>query len=232
MFKIRGLSPSQVLRLAAAQWREPQEIQHVYICIADHFEPKWNRAPRHVQRERVERWAREYPRMVEGLEDSQGRCPQHTFFYPQDEYDPELVEPIARLCERGYGDMEVHLHHDNDTPDGLREKLDGFTRALHNEHGMLRRDEQGRLAYAFIHGNWALNNSRPDGRWCGVNDETSILLETGCYADLTMPSAPDGCQTSIINSIYYATPDPSRPKAHDRGELARAGVPRRTTASS
>lgn len=70
--------------------------------------------------------------------------------------------------------------------------------------------------YGFIHGNWALDNSRPDGRWCGVNNELDILRETGCYADMTLPSAPSATQTRKINSIYYACDDP-RPKSHDTG---------------
>jgi hypothetical protein len=191
--------------------------------VADHFEPKWNHVPRRVQQERVQRWVHEYPLLAERFADSRGQAPQHTFFYPQDEYEGDLVEPIAGLCHRGFGDVEVHLHHDNDTGDGLREKLNGFTNALHYKHGLLQRDGAGRITYGFIHGNWALDNSRPDGRMCGVNNELSILLETGCYADFTLPSAPSPAQTSTINSIYYALDDPERPKSHDRGTLAAVG---------
>jgi hypothetical protein len=51
---------------------------------------------------------------------------------------------------------------------------------LHQRHGLLRKDPvTGQVLYAFIHGNWALCNSRPDGRWCGVKEEIKILLETG-----------------------------------------------------
>ena len=89
---------------------------------------------------------------------------------------------------------------------------------------LLRRNATGELTYGFIHGNWALGNSRPDGRWCGVNDEISILRKTGCYADFTMPSAPDCTQTRTINSIYYATDDLERPKSHDTGIPARVGA--------
>jgi hypothetical protein len=71
------------------------------------------------------------------------------------------------------------------------------------------------LAYAFIHGNWALANSRPDGRYCGVDNELAILRETGCYADLTFPSAPDCTQPPKVNSIYYA-PATGR-RSHESG---------------
>jgi hypothetical protein len=92
-------------------------------------------------------------------------------------------------------------------------------------HGLLPRDKRtGDVAYGFIHGNWALDNSRPDGRRCGVNNELEILRETGCYADFTMPSAPDPTQTRTINSIYYAVDDPIRPKSHDLGIPAGTGA--------
>jgi hypothetical protein len=71
--------------------------------------------------------------------------------------------------------------------------------------------------YGFIHGNWALDNSRPDGLWCGVNNELTVLQETGCYADFTLPSAPSPTQTRKLNSLYYACDDPLRPRSHDDG---------------
>src|SRR5262249_25465206 len=159
------------------------------------------------------------PRMAEPFRDSAGRCPQHTFFYPIEdaEYDDHHVGRLAELCRAGFGDVEVHLHHDGESSDQLRELIERRIGRMHGAHGLLTKDETGRIAYGFVHGNWALDNSRPDGKWCGVNDELTILRETGCYADFTMPAAPSPCQTSTINSIYYAIDDPQRPKSHDRG---------------
>jgi hypothetical protein len=220
--RIKGLLPSTVARLLLP--KPKVRPKHVFICVADHYEPMWNRPADSIQMGRVERWARDYPKMAAGIADSRGRPPQHTFFYPLDEYKPEQLQPIADLCRAGYGDIEIHLHHDNDTAEGTREKLLRFAETLNSAHGMLRRDDKGQLRYAFIHGNWALDNSRSDGRWCGVNDELTVLMETGCYADMTMPSAPSDCQTSTINSIYYAQDDPLRPKSHDHGTAAKAGA--------
>src|SRR5438132_607974 len=77
----------------------------------------------------------------------------------------------------------------------FRRKLVWFRDVLAQRHGLLARDRTtGALGYGFIHGNWALCNSRPDGRWCGVNNELEILRATGCYADFTMPSAPHPTQ--------------------------------------
>jgi hypothetical protein len=224
MLQVRGLSLGNLFELLFHASQRVDSPRHVFICVADHWEPKWERLAPKLESERVTHWLNEYTRLAEPFADSRGRSPQHTFFYPQDEYEPEYVDAVAAVCRRGLGDVEVHLHHDDDTADGLREKLYQFTRTLHDEHGLLRKDSHGRIQYGFIHGNWALDNSRPDGRWCGVNNEISVLIETGCYADFTMPSAPNACQTSTINSIYYAIDDPHHPKSHDRGQAATVGV--------
>ncbi|HEY2893572.1 MAG TPA: hypothetical protein VGJ16_05145 [Pirellulales bacterium] len=222
----RGLPISTLPRLVVRPRRLPDRPLHVLICIADHFEPQRGNASASLARERVGRWLTEYPRLAERYADSRGRMPQHTFFYPAEEYEPEHLDALATLNERELGDVEVHLHHDRDTAESLREKILDFTGQLRHVHGLLELDELGRASYGFIHGNWALDNSRPDGRWCGVNNELSVLLETGCYADFTMPCAPAGagCQTRTINSIYYATDDPARPKSHDLGAAAKAEV--------
>lgn len=202
------------------------EPLHVFIAVCDHFEPDNAKPPRHVADARIARWRAEYPRLFGGFEDSDGRPPQHSFFYPQDEYFvPEYLDQLRELREAGFGDVEVHLHHNNDTPERLQGKLESFRETLYHRHGLLRRDpESGAIVYGFIHGNWALCNSRTDGRWCGVNDELTILRETGCYADFTMPSAPEATQTGIINSLYYASSSDRLPKLHDAGTRATLGV--------
>jgi hypothetical protein len=196
----------------------------VFIAVCDHYEPEWHRPGRSTSVSRVDRWCREYPHSFGEFRDADGRPPQHTFFFPQDEYQPEYLDRLAELCRAGYGDVDVHLHHDGDTAEILREKLEQFKHDLAFRHGLLRPDpETGKIVYGFIHGNWALCNSRPDGRWCGVDNELTILRETGCYADFTMPSAPDATQTSIINSIYYATDLPGQRCSHHAGIAAAVG---------
>jgi hypothetical protein len=202
----------------------PGEEVHLLLCVADHYEPREGGAPPELSRARVQRWVEEYPRLYGRFADSDGRHPRHTFFYPAEEYEAEYLDALAGLCRAGFGEVEVHLHHDNDTAAGLRQKLQDFTALLADRHGLLaRRKGTGELAYGFIHGNWALCNSRPDGRLCGVNEELAVLRETGCYADFTLPSAPSPTQTRKINSIYYAADRPGRPRSHDGGVDAGRG---------
>ena len=192
---------------------KPDETVHLILCIADHYEPLFGGVPLQQGRRRVEHWLQAYPEQFGRFRDSDGRTPRHTFFFPAEQYDAELLEPLTQLCASGFGEVEIHLHHDNDTAANLRRTLCEFRDALAQRHGLLARRPTGEPAYAFIHGNWALCNSRPDGRYCGVDNELAILLETGCYVDMTMPSAPSPTQTSIINRIYYAKDRPG-PRAH------------------
>jgi len=191
---------------------------HVLICIVDHYEPGLGGASNEQADERVRNWVEKYPKLFSGFRDSDGQPPRHTFFYPLEMYREQEVTQVAQLCRAGFGEIEVHLHHDNDTSENLRRALLEYKQRLHEKHGVLaRRKSTGEIQYAFIHGNWALDNSRPDGKWCGVNNELDILRETGCYADFTLPSFPSPTQTRKINSIYYATDDPNSAKSHDSG---------------
>ncbi|MFQ3650267.1 MAG: hypothetical protein SNJ75_08045 [Gemmataceae bacterium] len=189
------------------------EVIHLILCVADHYEPLFGNVPFTQGLKRVQHWWREYPRQFSCFRDSDGCTPRHTFFYPAEEYKKELLDPLAHLCSAGFGEVEIHLHHDNDTPENLRRTLSEFRDTLAVQHGLLARRPGGEAAYAFIHGNWALCNSRPDGRYCGVDNELAILQETGCYVDMTLPSAPSPTQTPIINRIYYAKDRPG-PCAH------------------
>jgi hypothetical protein len=191
----------------------PGQDVHLLICVADHYEPKYGDVPPEQAAARVRRWVEDYPRQFGRFRDSDGRTPRHTFFYPCEEYEPEYLDAVAGLCAAGFGEVEIHLHHDRDTADGLRRTLAGFRDTLASRHGLLARRRDGGVAYAFIHGNWALCNSMPGGVDCGVDNELAVLLETGCYVDMTLPSAPSRAQTPIINRIYHAKDRPG-PCAH------------------
>jgi hypothetical protein len=212
--------------LAQTRPTVPNGPVHLMFSFVDHFEPGWRRPTYDVEVERVSKWCERYPILASRHQDADGVRPQHTFFYPEEEYRPEHLDRIADLCRQGLGEIEVHLHHDNDTAQGLASKLDGFVRTLHERHGALPiAPGTGQPVFGFIHGNWALDNSRADGRMCGVNNELHVLKQHGCYADFTLPSAPSDTQTRTINRLYYATDDPDRPKSHDTGVEVTVGKP-------
>ena len=150
------------------------------------------------------------------MPDSVGNAPRYTFFFPEEEYHPTLLEPLAEMVRNGIADVEIHLHHDGEGRQNFIDRISGFCGALDSEHGLLR-ERDGKLTFGFIHGNWALDNSRPDGRWCGLNDEISVLRDLGCYADFTMPSGDSPTQARLVNTIYYCSDDPDQPKSYDEG---------------
>jgi hypothetical protein len=169
-------------------------------------------------------WTEGYPRLAERHRDSDGVRPQHTWFYPAEDYRAEYLDALSDLCQRDLGEIELHLHHGHDTPASLRRRLEEAV-ALFNRHGaLITWGEPPLRTYGFIHGNLALDNSLGDPALCGVNSELEILRETGCYADFSLPTAPARSQTRKVNAIYYALDDPGAPKSHDGGVDAEVGV--------
>lgn len=203
------------------RWREWLRIarsrpKHVWLTIADHFEPLWAGADAKTGAARVAAWRRRWPQIAFDHADSSGNPPVYTFFYPEEEYLPQLIDPLAEMTALGISDVEVHLHHDSELQQRFVDRLGKFKEVLYLRHGLLRK-ENGQIRFGFIHGQWALDNSLPDGRHCGLNNEITLLRDLGCYADFTMPSGPSPSQARTINTVYWATDDPERPKSYDRG---------------
>jgi hypothetical protein len=201
--------------------------RHLLFAFCDHYEPLWklaagSAAAQETGEARVAAWHRDYPIMAAPFRDADGYPPRHTFFFPGEQYAPSYLDHLADLVRRDLGEVELHLHHDGDTRETLRRDLVRYLGEL-AAHGHLAREPDGRLRYAFIHGNWCLANARNDGRWCGVAEELPLLFETGCYADYTFPSAPDECQPQIVNQIYWPDGDLSRRRAYEQGVRARVG---------
>jgi hypothetical protein len=193
------------------------------FALCDHYEPLWGHAGDDVGKTRVDAWANNYAKLADAFHDANGRPPRHSFFFPGEEYRPYFLDRLAELAKRGYGEVEVHLHHDGDTAETVAPKLNDAL-ADFAKHGHISRDKRGKYQWAFIHGNWSLANGRPDGKWCGVDDELLVLHKLGCYADLTFPSAPDPCQPDKVNQIYWPTGDLSQRRSYAHGERARVGA--------
>jgi hypothetical protein len=194
---------------------------HLIICVCDHFEP-FHDASRTEALKRVHRWEEGFPALSDSCRDSTGLPLCHTFFYPVEQYDEEVLAGLGNLCKSTRCETEIHLHHKNDNAENLAATLEKGKRDIAG-HGLLCTDPAGAVRFGFIHGDWALDNSHPAGKHCGVRNELRVLQQAGCYADFTMPSAPNPAQTATINSIYYATPS-DRPKSHNHGIPSQVGV--------
>jgi hypothetical protein len=209
------------------QLLEPRDATartRVWLTMADHFEPLGGGASEQAALDRVETWRRHWPDIAARHADATGHRPVHTFFYPEEEYRPRLLEPLADLTAQGIADVEVHIHHDGEGAQNFVDRMGRFVSTLESRHGLLRRD-RGQVRFGFIHGNWALANSLPDGRWCGVDHEITLLRELGCYADFTMPSGARESQARMVNRIYWATDKGNGRKTYDTGTPLRPGGP-------
>jgi len=210
--------------------------RHLIFALADHFEPsflpetpdRWG--PRDVQQQRLERWCRAYPKAFDAWRDSAGFPFVHTYFYPADQYDPALLERLAEHCHAGWGEIEIQLHHGVDAPDtaeNTRRQLIEFRDSLANLGCLSRAPGDQEPRYGFVHGNWALANSC-GGRCCGVDEEMQILAKTGCFADFTLPSAPNAAQIAKINLLYECGLPLTSRAAHRRAKPLRSGHPPNT----
>ncbi len=195
--------------------------QRVWVAVMDHHEPFRATRDGNVAAARIAYWRRHWPEVAARQTDHRGRPAQYCFFYPQEDYRPEIIEPLAEIQRLGLGDVEIHIHHDRDTEASFLEKMETFLEQLEHNHGLLRRDATGRR-FGFIHGNWALDNSF-GGRWCGLNNELTLLARLGCYADFTMPCSPAPLQPHMVTQSYWPKDDPARPKSYDRGVPVRPG---------
>ncbi len=212
---IGALKRSLLLRFV----KLPKEDVHIMFAFVDHFEPGNGGVDLGRQIARVNAWTERYPKIAMKHRDSDGICPQHTFFYPPHYDIHDHLMKIVDLCTRGFGEVEMHLHHDRQEPwlddasSLLKKKIydciDSYSR-----YGIFCLPD-GRRKYAFIHGDWALANSLKGGKHCGVNDELSVLMETGCYADFTFPVSNEA-QPKLANTIFYAQSTPAFPKGYNK----------------
>ncbi len=204
--------------LSPDERRDSGGPKHIIFLICDHFEP----GPRD---DLLREWIETYYEIVSKHKDSGGNHPKRTLHYPIEQFRDSQIEMMLRLCRAGMAEIEMHLHHLNDTSAGVtakyREGLRQFAR-----YGICQTiDNPAQTRFAFVHGDWALDNGCSE--WspnpCGVNDEITILKSLGCFIDCTFPALWSPAQPRTINSIYYATDDPQKPKSHDRGEPVRVG---------
>jgi hypothetical protein len=193
---------------------------HVMFLLVDHHEPGFGEKGRR----KSELWSKRFQSVVDGIQDDYGNPVQYSWFYPYDHKNPAVLSYLNELVYKGLGEIEFHWHHgphSNKTfAADLAEAIQWF-----NSFGIMRSaDPAAKVAFGFVHGNWALDNSEDEEHsdWCGVNRELDILEKYGCYADFTFPTLGFVAQPKQVNSIYYATDDDG-PKSYNTGSAVRVG---------
>jgi len=199
------------------------KTKHIMFLFVNHFEAPLGE--RMIGDRRIAEWAIRYPVISSRHRDSDGVCPQHTWFYAAEKFDIDHKQAakelriISDLCNRGFGEIEFHIHHQDDTSVSLKDKINRGVDTFNRFGALITNGNEFRKTFGFIHGGWALDNSiaKNGKNCCGVNNELEILKAAGCYADFTFPAFSFSAQPRKINSIYYAVDDPVRPKSYDSG---------------
>jgi hypothetical protein len=195
----------------------------VIVVMVDHFEPQ-DRLGDNAAAESVASWCQEYERVACKFTDADGRHPQHTWFYRAEYPNSGCLRILSDYTFRGLGEVEFHLHHGHDTEDSfaakIREGLDFFNRF----GAMITAEPEPQRRFAYIAGNWALDNGAGDDSKSGCNTELKVLRDAGCYADFTFPALGSYAQPRKTNAIYYASDDPG-PKSYDSGVDVESGRP-------
>ena len=222
-FKLYALTISTwSMKYLLSRFRQYEKPLNILFCTVDHYEPGTGGVNEYIEKQRVDELIEKYPKFADKHRDSGNNILKRTWFFPPHYHRNRSIRKLVSICKQGYGEIELHLHHGKVKPD-TQENLEMTIQQTIEEYGLfgIFGSEKNRRRYGFIHGDWALNNSR-NGKYCGVDNEIEILKRTGCYADFTFPSMNEA-NPRMINSIYYAKDDDARPKPYTRGRPVRKG---------
>jgi hypothetical protein len=184
------------------------------VLWVDHFELNGHK-------DRLKAWSHDYPILAKRHKDSDGHHPKHTFFYAMDLMHEHELKALQHLVADGFGEFELHWHHDHDNERSFIHKMNTAFDIFH-QYGYMKPYQTGKKAcFAFIHGNWSLANSRGK-HFCGVDNEIDLLQKMGCYADYTFPALFSEAQPPWINAIYY-TQKKNQAKSYFKGRESRVG---------
>jgi hypothetical protein len=195
----------------------------VIVVIADHFEPPTDRGEEAAV-EAVASWCADYEALAGRHRDADGRVPQHTWFYPAEYPNFGCLRELSSSVFRGFGEIEFQLHHGPDNHQTFAAKLEAGLSFFNQAGAMLTAETEPRRRFAYVAGNWSLDNGAGDPRTSGCDTEIAALRDAGCYVDCTFPALGSRAQPRATNAIYYASDGPE-PKSYDSGievEVGRA----------
>ena len=208
--------PSYTKDLISGQYGHVDETRHMFVLVCDHWEPGSGQKSFTAAQE----WLTKFKQIADLHHDTEKRNFRYTWFYPIDNFDHDILALLSEAANEGYGEVEVHWHHHHSSSSEFERDLK-MALAEFMKAGAITDQSDSGPHFAFIHGNWTLDNSGSP-HTCGISDEISILMRNGCYADLTFPALGNKAQPHMINRIYYAIDTPA-PKSYDRGIPAKVG---------
>ncbi len=199
----------------------PDQPIDVIVLFSDHFEPA-RRFGDAVAVDAVRSWCEDYEALAGRHLDSDGRHPQHTWFYRCDYPNAGCLRELSASAFRGFGEVEFHLHHGFDTHASFAQALERGLDWFNSYGAMLGAEARPRRRFGYVAGNSALDDGAGDPQLSGCPTELWALRDAGCYADFTFPALGSHAQPRTTNSIYYARED-GRRKSYDTGTPAEVG---------
>lgn len=205
---------------------------HIMLLFADHWEPSiynqpWDNSIFESEAARcADYWLNDYSAMAAKHRDADGRKPQHTWFTFQ--LATGALQRIANCVFQGLGEQEIHLHHGtaddtyNDNRMEFANKIWSWQATLQSYGACISAEATPRTFFGFVHGDWALDNSRLNQglrQYCGANTELHLLCILNCYADFTFPSGST-TQPAWYDKIFYSF-DSDSPKSYSDTTLIR-----------
>ena len=195
---------------------------HILFSLVDHFEPSRRRGEEGIRD--VQHWCDAYASIACKYVDADGLHPQHTWFYRYDYPEYRCLDILSKATFEGFGEIEFHLHHGNSTDEWYDKTIADGKAWFQSAGAMIEQGEQPSGRFAYIAGNWALDNGQMRDDFSGVNNEIGILSKHGCYADFTFPAFGEESQPPTVNNIYMARAS-SEARSYWRGDELVAGKP-------
>lgn len=193
------------------------DIQHLMFVVADHYEPGFESE---AAIRANEAWLADYRNAVAGKTDSYGNRFVYNWFYPFDQRNDEVLQRLQAEVERGAGELEFHWHKPCLTAAEYHSELTDAV-SWFQSAGAFQAHDNTQPRFAFIAGNWDLDNGRGTG--CGVDNEISQLAHAGGYMDMTYSTLGSPAQPrKMINQLYYVE-DTYTAKSYEQGTPVKVG---------
>ncbi len=193
------------------------EIKHLMFVVADHYEPGFESD---IAIKANEAWLDDYRKAVAGKSDSYGNRFVYNWFYPFDQRNDAVLERLQVEVQLGGGELEFHWHKPCLTAQEYSLELSEAV-SWFQSVGAFQAHDKSDPRFAFIAGNWDLDNGRGTG--CGVDDEIGQLVNAGGYMDMTYSTLGSPAQPrNMINQLYYVE-DTYEAKSYEQGTRVRVG---------
>jgi hypothetical protein len=220
-----GLASAKIYRWQLHQWlgtywlssesnNTKNNTKHYIFTMVDHYEPGFDSSTAILA---SKNWLNKFEPIANRHFDSYGNNFKYSWFYPYDQANDDVIKRLIKTTQKGFGEIEFHWHHPKYTNNTFREALSEAI-GWFNKHGLMISDKpNAKPNFAFIHGNWALDNSLSV---CGVDNEIDILQEFGGYMDMTFSTIGQDSQPfHKINQLYHVVDTPDS-KSYESGQEA------------